>query len=380
MEFTIFTLLISIFWVSLFAALIPVLRRRMSFLKYFSIYPLILLVVFCILRLFLPVEWPFTRIINSRKILPPIQTFLREPFLQTDVISITPSFILLGIWGIGICITALRRLCIYYRFQQFLNRQPDSHNPQIEEILCEINPHNPLRNAKIIIHPSIKSPAVLNYIHPILLLPDMSFSKEELLGILMHESAHYKYGHLIVKYITECICIFFWWNPFFKKLSAEMEHLLEMHSDNYVCRNLDKKQQKVYLSCIVRILENLRKGTYSSPSGCSLVAYEDDEKLKQRFQMILSGAFNSKKKWDFLIVPTLILLFLLSYLVVLQPYSEPSQEDVDSGQLVTSEYFFVKTDSGYALYDPKHHYITTIAKPEGELLNLKIYEKLEDAP
>ena len=69
MTFTVFTWIIAVFWVSLFAKMASWMRRRMAFLNYFSLSPFLLLLLLCVLRVFVFAEFPFTVTLESRHIL-----------------------------------------------------------------------------------------------------------------------------------------------------------------------------------------------------------------------------------------------------------------------------------------------------------------------
>lgn len=343
MQFDIFTLLMSIVWVSIFIQSISLLRRQMHFLHYFSISPLLLILLFCIARMLFPVEFPFTRVINSFRILPYIQSLLYYEMIRTDFIQLSVGSIIALVWISGIIFHTFKHIKSYYLFRRFVDFLPPADEEHVYDIFLQTKPRFALKNAKIIIHDAIKSPAIFGLFRPVILLPALPLSDDELTGIFIHESAHYYYGHLIIKYITEFIRCCFWWNPCFRNLSLEMAHALEMHSDKKACNKLNDIQQKKYLTCIANIAEHI----HTSPCSvtCSLVEEGSGEKLLQRYDMILNDSYRKKKKCNFLIIPLLMMMFLISYSVLLQPYSLPTIEDLGSG-----DDFFMETDEGYKLH------------------------------
>lgn len=376
MDFTIFTLIMSIFWVSIFAKIISSLRKQMLFLKYFSIYPLLIVLLFCILRLFIPIEWPFTTIINSRKILPFIQTLLCTSFFQVGFIKVNLALIISIVWGSGTVFIIFKHIRDYFRFRHLLNLLPETENKHLYDVFLQINNRGFLTNAKIIVHDSIESPAIFGIIKPVILLPNIHFSDDELLAIFIHESTHHQCGHSIIKHIAELIRACFWWNPLFKDMALEVAHVLEMHSDKAVCKKINTKQQKEYLVCIARISSNIQSSF--SPITCNLVEEKNEEKLKQRFSMILDGSYQSRKRCNFLIIPVLIAMFLLSYSAVLQPYSLPDTVDIGPNDQINSECYLVETEEGYNLYDSTNQFIAQIKYLDENLNGLKIYKTLED--
>ena len=121
MEMTVFTLAMTVFWVSIFVKIISFLRKRMADMKYFSIYPLLLLLMLCILRVIFPLELPFTTIIRSKKLLPPVQIFLCTPFCNIFGFDIAVFHMILGIWGLGTGIILIKHAKAYLLFRHAVN-------------------------------------------------------------------------------------------------------------------------------------------------------------------------------------------------------------------------------------------------------------------
>lgn len=378
MHFTIFTLAIAIFWVGIFAKIVSLLRRQMFFLKYFSLTPLLIILFLCVLRLFLPVELPFTVTINSQTMLPYIQNSLYTPLLQFGNININLSIIIAFTWGAGTVSIILTDIRDYYRFKHLLDYLPITDDKQIHDIFSLIKTHGRLSKAKIIVHESVESPAIVGFINPVIILPDINFTDDELLGILIHETAHFKYCHNIIKFITEIIHACFWWNPMFKKLSIEIAHALELQSDKIVCRSLNKNQQRNYLLGIAKVVDTISNKNSEAAYSCRLIEEKNDEKLKQRFKMILGDFYITKGKRNLLLLPFIVMIFLMSYLIVLQPYYLPNQEAIGLAESIGSDCYLVETEHGYDLYDSNHNYIAEISYIDKSLEDLKIYKNLED--
>ena len=272
MYFTIFSLTIAVVWVSFFAILISIFRKQMSVLQCFSIYPLLIVLLFSILRMLLPLELPYTIVIESENILPSVQSFLVTPFFDYGYINISPAFLLGIIWSSRAIIIAVRHIRIYCRFRHLLDFLPAAEDKRLYQLLATADKENHPRIRKIIVHSSVESPAIVGCTHPVIILPDIDFEDEELLGIFIHEMAHYKYKHHFIKLVTEIICICFWWNPLLKKLSSETAHALEMHADKTVCTKLTQPQHKKYLSGIIKVIETIYHPNISNVFSCSLIA------------------------------------------------------------------------------------------------------------
>ena len=378
MQFTIFTLAMAVLWSGIFIKFISSFRKQMTVLPYFSIYSLFLLLLFCMLRILFPVEFPFTTVIPSKSVLPFVQNILYTPFIRYGYIKLNLAFLLYMIWILGAVIIVFRHIIDYYRFRHLLHILPASPNAHLYHILSKANPCGGVKNVKLIVNDCVTSPAMTGFIHPVIILPNINFQDEELLGILMHECTHYTCRHHFIKLITEFICACFWWNPLFKKLSSEITHALEMHSDKIVCSKLSRKQQKNYLTGIIKVIKNTKNPQSVPTFSCSLLKEKNGEKLQQRFNMILENSYQAKRKFHPAITSFMLSVFLLSYAFVFQPFSEPTLTDLGEMDNSNSDYYFIESKGGYDLYNCENQFITHMVDIDDGLKGLKIKKNREE--
>lgn len=378
MQFTIFTLTMTVLWASIFIKLISSLRRQMTVLPYFSIYSLFLLLLLCMLRIILPVEFPFTAVITSKSVLPLIQKILYTPFFHYGYINLNLAFLIAITWIMGAIIIILKQISNYYHFKHLLNFLPASEDKHLYHIFAKTNACGRLKNAKIIVHDCVPSPTIIGFLHPVIILPNISFQDDELLGIFIHECTHYQYKHHLIKLITEFICICFWWNPLFKELSSETTHALEMHSDKVVCSKLTFEQQKKYLYGITKVVKNINPLKSVPAFSCSLIREKNGEKLQQRFKMILESGYQSKRKFNPTLISFVLSIFLLSYAFVFQPFSEPALTDLGEMDKTNANFYFIEVSEGYDLYDGENQFITHMIDIDDSLKGLKIYKNAEE--
>lgn len=383
MALTSFSFLTSLIWVSFFAIFIKAISRQMFLLRTFSIYPLTFLIGFCLIRFFLPIELFYTKIIRSENFMPALQHALTYPLfnLPNKNISICLIGILITI-SCGIALYKIfRKVNEYRRFYNTLCLLPASENQLIRSTLNKIQKLTGLnKDVKIIVHKSIKSPAIVGFHSPIIILPDLYLCDDELFGVLLHEWQHYRQGHAIIKCVCDIIQTIFWWNPFFKHLNSAVEHTLEMHSDEKVSYYLNKQQQQSYLNAIIKVIQNQKEDQYKSILTCYLVEEAESNQLKQRFKMLLENNYSKiNKQRSKLFIPILFALFVLSYSFVIQPYSNPGVQDYGVMTDISNDDYLVKTASGYDLYNNKGELIADIIVIDDNLKHLKIISE-EDLP
>ncbi|MGX1572988.1 M56 family metallopeptidase, partial [Paenibacillus terrae] len=351
MTLTLFSFLTSLIWVSIFAIIIKLLSGQMFLLRSFSIYPLIFLICLCLIRFFLPTELFYTQVIRSKNLLPALQRVLDYPFINLSDISVTIKvFDILIFIGSGVALYKFcRKINEYRRFYNILCILPTSEDQRMKSILTKIQNLTGLKKEmKIIIHKSIKTPAIVGFHSPIIILPDLVFTDDELFGILLHECQHYCQGHAIIKCVCDIMQTVFWWNPFFKHFNSEVEHTLEMHSDEKVSYYLSKQQQHSYLNAIIKVIQNHKEGQKKSILTCCLVEEVEGNRLKQRFKMLLESNYSKiNKQRSKLFIPIIFVLLILSYTFVIQPYSDPNIQDYGMNTYISVNDYLVKTDSGY---------------------------------
>ena len=385
--FSIYAVYIALLWVGIFTIGISVLRKNSFFIKHCSIQTLFVLFITCITRILLPIEMPYTKALNFDKILPEIAGFFCMPLIQFRYLTITPGLIIIFIWILPATFIIYRHIKEYLHFKHALDIMPATEDQHLYNIFEKADIHNNIPDIKIIVHAYVNSPAIIGIFHPVIILPDISFNDNELLSIFMHEISHYKYKHQFIKLIMEFICAVFWWNPLFKKLSSELSHAMELQSDKAVCLNLNHKQKKEYLQAIAKVAGNTKNKNLTPPCLCSILEKDDGKNLLQRFRMITENNYHTRKKLDIIIIPLIISLFLLSYLFIFQPFSEPTLNDIENGEIDLStdttdneECFIIKSDNEYNLYNSSGELLGGVIPGNLHYLDgIKIYENKEEA-
>lgn len=386
--FSIYSLCMALLWTGIFIMSVHFLMKNSFLLKHFSIYTLSLLLAICIIRILLPFELPYIYILKSNKILPAIQKLLTVPIIQSSYITIDVRASIIILWVFVAMLLIIKNIKIYLRFKHALDIMPASTDRHLYNILAKADIHNNMVNVKIITLDSVKSPVITGLAKPVIILPDINFSDDELLGIFMHEISHYKSKHCLIKLTMEFICAVFWWNPLFKKLATELAHAMELHSDRAVCLNLDRTMQKEYLQGIAKVASNINTVTTIPPCSCSIVEEDNGEKLIQRFKMIAKNSYRDKKKLDLIAIPLIIAAFLFSYSFTLTSFNEPSIKDIEElmADMLGEEYngpntgYLIETEHGYSIYNSSDTYAghITIEKPEN-LNGIEVYKSMAEA-
>ena len=383
MNFTIFTLFTSFLWVNFFMFCLIFLVKQTNLYKHFSIYTFLCFIILCILRLTIVIEFPFTIELDSHYIMTTLQHSMRYVIFSFCVenikIEICIKHILLTIWLVGSVLFTFKSFqsCkIIYRLAHFL---PETNDESIMKILFTIQSiTNFHKKIKVIVHNKVKSPFIIGYFKPTIMLPALNFTEEERKGILMHEILHVKYHHVVLKLMVEIIKILFWWNPFVHMFYYNVNNILECHVDNKLSNLLNKQEQENYLNGIIKVIQNC-----DLPNQLSFVisglanSTKSYDFTKHRFTMILEEVYSKNKKLkSSIFVFSTLLLFFMSYLFVIQPYGEPTMEDYnDNAPIITKEYYIVKEKDSYTIYNPNGIPVETYS---GEIEEKFYYLKVKE--
>lgn len=371
METNIFVVFTSFIWFNFFIVITILLRKKYAFYKYVSIYTLLMLVVLCILRVIVVYEFPFTLNIESTNIMTSIQSMLKchIPLNTNIAFNLCIGHILIIFSLLGSIIFAYRSFSYSVRAYKFFNSLPQTINTDVNRILSEVQKFIGFnRKIKIIIHKKIKSPSVIGYFKPIIILPQLDFSYNEIRGIFVHEIIHCKYKHIILKLIVEFIKILFWWNPLVYLFSDEVNNILEFHADKKLSTLLNEQEIICYLEGIAKVVKNncMRKKLPSTALGLAINGNENI--IEQRFIMLGKNIYTEKQTLiNKIIILMTLLLFLLSYMFVIQPYNEPTEENYNDGApVITDDCYIVKENDVYMIYDKNGNPVYEISQDELE--------------
>lgn len=365
MNITLFSIFTSFLWLSLFMVITIFVSRKISAIKYFSLWGMIFLVILSLVRIFIPHELPFTIEINSTKIMPVLYRLWRLPLITIHNISITLHHILISI-SILVSVILFMRLVVknkqVYKSIRYMDAVTDNNiintlekTKQLFDIKKEIG---------LVSCDLVNSPMIIGLSKPVIILPQITFSDTQIEGVLIHELAHYKYKHIVLIFIVEIINIIFWWNPLAYLFKNAVGNLIEFHADEKVCLLLDKIHQKNYLTAISMVVEAASEQKYSKYSECavSLSEAESQKTIIQRFNLVINNVYsynNTKLRTIFCTLVTA--LMILSYAFVVQPYHEPSYEDYhdNASFIVPGSYIMMNDDNTYTIYSPKGEEIAT---------------------
>jgi len=344
-----FTVIMAVLFSAVPALTIHLLYRRDFFLRSFGIHPVLFLNLLCILRMLLPVGFPFTipvgvsawdglaSLLNaSLSHTAGNEYFIRAEWLRT-LYSHKVWELLAVIWLAGAAVSLILFLAREFRSSRCLRRLPGRRNELAEAVLESIKAGAPRRlDAQIRVYQGLDMPMGVGLSRPLICLPDMDYTAKELSYILRHEYTHFLGRDLQIKLLVRLYVCLFWWNPAAWLLLGDIDQMLELRCDRAVTKDFTLRERREYLTVIMRsIMEaETRKSSRASSISTSLFVPQAQPEMLERFRLVADpGKVPARRN----IVLTIfsLLLFAGSYAFVFQPTTSANRFTLPDGMVET---------------------------------------------
>lgn len=355
MSFTFFTFVISMFWSSILIVVLYFLRKKYSIHKKAEVFCLFSIYLFCILRMVLPVDLPFSKGISMEGAYSEFCRYLYLEKIKMGDFQISFAITLAVIW-IGIAFFLLWKFGIhYYYIMKEITMYQHCDTKQCDEIFQGvINESRKKLKIEILQTDTIKIPLAIGVIRKRIILPEIAYTDTELHYIIQHEYTHFLNGDLLLKLLVHIYCCIFWWNPLVYFLEKDLDQTLEIKCDLTITEGMSKERKAAYLKTVVSSLKKAGSSKDMIPmyGKAALVERNKEEEILERFKFILnsSNAKTTSKAVITVILGASVLLFLSSYLYVPLPSYEPDIKDIEtepgSHAITTENSYIVEEEKG----------------------------------
>lgn len=305
-----YTFMMGMLWFSAFV-LLGLVMRKLKYPIKFSLMPLVMLLIFSVLRMFLILPIPGTVLILSESIYPAIVNLAR--FEITPWLNILQ--LLIFVWIAVAIVLKVKRILLYkehYRvaklFVEFYPRDHDS-----EKIIAEIEgTRRPIQIYRT--HSNLIFTAGFK---PYVFLPiDLDFSDDDLRLALRHEWKHIQDRDYIATIIVNIICAAFWWNPMVYVLRSNVSFAQELKCDFFAANDKDREN---YSNSINRLASML--GAQDDMALANAFIKKHDETADRWKTLSIHNKVSRGKRIltnvCFFVVTAL--LFVASYTFIVQP-------------------------------------------------------------
>ena len=357
----VFPFIMAVLTNSLMIVIIYFLRKVPYFSNLFSIWFMVILYLFCLLRIFLPIEFPGLQVILADR---SVYVSIFEAFIKRDADGIarpnTALIIFLCVWAVGIIIIGIRSIVSQRRFTRYLMANGDYATDHEREIFYGVvkdvlksDKNVALRKTDV-----ITGTLVVGLIHKTVLIPDETYTDDELRMMFRHECMHIKNKDLWIKLLIQIYCCVFWWNPFAYLLKSDLDISLEMKCDLNATKNLSDAEKLTYI-------ETLKNRSVKKIGGkpfvicAELADGKKKSKLVTRIKAIIAEPPKraSQAIWNTMIAILFVGIFVGSYVFIWQPFYGFDVESNDynlaeNGVIVdkTNGYLVKQDDGNYIFY------------------------------
>lgn len=343
MQITIFSFLSALLWSSLLIVAIYLLRHT-RFKQHFGVLSMVLLYLFCAVRLFLPLEFTHTLIAEDNVVYPHIYDLLTQ---KRDMLANAPiGLILCAVWILGFCELLFRYLWQYRKAIHSVESYAEPWDKQINALLRQVQQQT-RRTIKVqgYTAANIESAFGIGVIHKRIILPDKDYTEAELRYVLLHEYTHFLNHDTVVKLLVTLFCIIFWWNPVVYLLQKDLEQNLEIKCDLSVARTLCGKERAAYLRTILSLMKQSDRKHRIPFAAAALFRTDADAAIKERFETVMAYSANRRNRVASAVFTSVFTVLLIaSYTVLPQPQFEAPKSTEPQTVDFNSDTAYIKQD------------------------------------
>lgn len=342
MQITIFSVWMTILWSSILILIFYALRKKLVLLDVCSVSGVLILYIFCIIRLMIPIELPWTKELWGGEIYNRVYDIVRY-----EVVSGINIYQMFGlIWMAGALFFFFKLTIRYIKLKKMLDRIPAEKDERAENVLTAVRKDKEKR-PEIMKTSAVQIPCCVGVFHKRILIPAKEYSDEELYYIILHEYTHLKNNDVLTKLLINSICAVYWWNPLVYLLRKDMQQSLEIRCDGLVSKKMDSISRSNYLAVMLaEFKDNCHADEFKKYHSSVMPLFEEhSEKLIERFQLVSDRKNATSIKGNFVATAIAICLLMASYSFVLQSqYACPIEE--------------IETDNTSYSVDSDNSYIT----------------------
>lgn len=339
-----FSILMTILWSSVLITFFSLLRTRTKLLHICSISTVILLYLFCAVRLVFPFELPWAHVVSGGAVYRGI-----ESLLTYKVRSIRICELLCVIWIIGALYNLARYFMKYYKAMRCIQRLPQEESRAGQEILDGLDRSGRIRVLK---SAGIQTPCCIGVFWKRIFLPARVYGREELWYILLHEYTHLAHNDILLKVLITVLCGIYWWNPLVYLLRKDLNQSMEIRCDLSVTRNLGERERADYLNVMLKTF--CEDGQPDPFVGAAGLVEEHSKSLLERFRIVADMGVVQEKRVSVCVGVLMLLVLMISYSFILQSQYEAPLSEIETGDNIykmdVESSYIIRQGDTYILY------------------------------
>lgn len=340
MQITIFSVWMTILWSSILILIFYVLRKKLVLLDVCSVSGVLILYIFCLIRLMIPIELPWTKELWGGEIYNRVYDVVRY-----EVLSGINIYQMFGfIWMAGALFFFIKLTIRYIKLTKMLDRIPVKKDERAESVLTAVL-KDKKKKPEIMKTSAVQIPCCVGVFHKRILIPAKEYSDEELYYIILHEYTHLKNNDVLTKLLINSICAVYWWNPLVYLLRKDMQQSLEIRCDGLVSKKMDSISRSNYLAVMLaEFKNNCHADEFKKYHSSVMPLFEEhSEKLIERFQLVSDRKNATSVKGNLVATAITICLLMISYSFVLQSEYKCPIEEIETD----NKSYSVNSDNSY---------------------------------
>ena len=390
-EQLIFPFIMAVITNSIMIVIIYFLRKIPYFANLFSVWFMVILYLFCVLRIFLPIEFPGIQIkledytFYATIIKPMISYDSNHTVHHLSAIAWT----IIGIWIAGIVVLGIRSLIVQRNFKKYLFANGDYSTDEERALFTEVarDVLKSDKNVSLRKTDAIDGTFVIGLIHQTVFIPDKEYTDNELRMMLRHECMHIKNKDLWIKLLVQIYCCIFWWNPFAYLLKKDLDLTLEMKCDLNTTESFSDKEKILYVETLQKHSVSQKQKNVPFVVSAELVDSKKKDRLLERVKKLLAETPNKVKQIfvNTIVAILFLLIFASSFIFIWQPRYEDQNLDEEYYELAEGDqivdgntaYLIKNNDGNYIFYfnNQPQEVIPKEEVEEGMYKDFPIYEK-----
>ncbi len=369
--------------ISLFSSiaviLLKIVLRNNNAVLQLDVRFLMTCMLFILIRMLVPIEFPVTNNIPIHEIYPDIYIFIQESVFQIYGTEISVQKLLGIVWLVGSAVVFIKVLYSYIMIKRQLAGFQKMENLIFEKAAKKINAEYKRRVPfEILTAEEVNTPFVFGIIKPSIAIPKYEFTERDAYFVLKHEMLHYYRGDMVIKLLCELLKAIYWWNPFIYMLCDLMVDMQEINVDFKIIRNLPELEQLKYSECLVNVAKS-RENKKRRESWLMSFQNESPLAVHKRISLMLENLEIVKKKTIKSIFLSAVIIFLViicPIVFIFEPYSI-REEDADGTFGLRDNVFYLRNSDGTYDFYLDSQYVGTVSEVSGD--NTQIYDSLEEA-
>lgn len=361
MKITFFSVVMSILWGSILILLFSLLRKKKSLTEVCSVTGIVILYVFCAVRMLIPIELPWVMIIPNETIYNPLYDAVRY-----RVFGVSIGKMLIIVWLLGTGIQIVRLIVRYHNFGTKIRAIKESGKDISSSLIEEYG----IKKVRIIMTDKTKVPMTVGIGNYTILIPEENYSDREKKLILHHELTHIKNGDLIIQFLSNILCVVYWWNPAVYLFRRNLEQYFELRCDGTVTSEMQKQELAEYLEILLKIYKNGNDNVNGSDIGVIEDYSIGGKELKERFERLSQRIERTSRRYIGRFAAFILAagLLIISYSFIIQSEYPAPEMDEESTEVTPKNAYVVHLKDGSYVLRMDDGFQSVISKESAEML------------